>query len=128
VDKQQSIVPIPKLDLFTPQAKTRWNSIEKKNQARILTNVWCGNCRRSVHIIVDSGKMEGMCLVLRGHCRDCNGSVAKLIESEEGRQERNEEGEVREAGANEVPKADGHPGAGGSRAKLRSSTPEWGMS
>jgi len=57
VDKQQSIVPIPKLDLFTPQAKTRWNSIEKKNQARILTNVWCGNCRRSVHIIVDSGKM-----------------------------------------------------------------------
>ena len=36
MDKQQSIVPIPKLNLFTPQAKTRWNSIEKKNQARIL--------------------------------------------------------------------------------------------
>lgn len=63
--------------------KALWNSIKKKNQARILASVWCGHCRRSVCVIVDSGKGESKFLALRGCCRDDNGPVIRLMEPED---------------------------------------------
>ena len=83
MQKKKAIILIPNLNLFTPQAKARWDRIGKENQARILVNVWCGNCRRSVHIVVDSGKLENKFLILRGRCNNCNGPVVRVIEPED---------------------------------------------
>jgi len=112
--------PNPKAELIYATSQDPLEQHREEKPGQDPANVWCGNCRRFVHIIVDSGKMEGMCLLLSGRCRDCNGSVARLIESEEGRQERNEEGEVRKAGPSEVLEADRHPSSGVASTGLRS--------
>jgi hypothetical protein len=51
-------------------------------QERILANVWCGGCLRSVTIVLGAAEMMGDDLVLRGKCRDCGGNVSRVVEPE----------------------------------------------
>ena len=72
---------IPDKNCFSAAALSRWDQLGSKTQALLLGNVWCGACRTSVHIIVESGRIEKSDLILTGRCADCGGPVARLIES-----------------------------------------------
>ena len=65
---------------FTPQAERRWSALGGVIQTRLLNDVWCGDCHKTTTIVNFSGKIERGDLVLEGHCINCNGSVARVIE------------------------------------------------
>ena len=69
-------------DVFSPEAATRWTKVPEWAQERILANVWCGKCRGSVAIILESAQMDNADLVFRGKCQKCGNSVCRVIEPE----------------------------------------------
>jgi len=76
------VMHVPDRNCFSPGALKRWDQLGLQIQAKLLGNVWCGACRKTVHIIVESGKVERKDLILSGRCAECAGSVARLIEAE----------------------------------------------
>ena len=77
---EKKVVPIRPVDPFTNEAKERWNSIPKWAQDRILENVCCVKCRSSVPIVLETAKMQGNDLILRGKCKICGQEVCRLVE------------------------------------------------
>jgi len=73
---------IPFLDPFSKDAKKRWNKIPAGAQAKILDNVYCGKCMNMVSIVLETAKMEGADLILRGKCKICGHEVCRLVEPE----------------------------------------------
>jgi hypothetical protein len=73
---------IESLPSFTPDARKRWESIPAEIRQRLLTNVWCGQCRREVTITNFSGTLKGEDLLLKGKCSECHGDVARMIEGD----------------------------------------------
>jgi hypothetical protein len=72
---------IPKpVSHFTPAAAKRWGQIPQEAQARILANVWCGNCARSVEISLETAEIEGKHLILKGKCKVCGKNVCRVVE------------------------------------------------
>jgi len=67
---------------FTPAAAKRWEQIPQETQARILANVWCGNCARSVEIFLETAEIEGKHLILKGKCKVCGKNVCRVVEPE----------------------------------------------
>jgi len=65
---------------FTPAAAKRWKRIPQEAQAKILANVWCGNCIRSVHIILESAEVADKTLLLNGKCKLCGKNVCRVVE------------------------------------------------
>lgn len=47
---------------------------------RLLSNVWCGRCRRETAITSFTGTIKGGDLLLVGKCGECRGDVARVIE------------------------------------------------
>ncbi|MGB7289130.1 MAG: hypothetical protein WBC62_03410 [Candidatus Macondimonas sp.] len=43
---------------FTPPARQRWESIPTDIRQRLLSNVWCGQCRHETTIINFSGAIK----------------------------------------------------------------------
>jgi len=74
--------PTHPTDLFTPEAARRWKRVPRWAQKKILDNVWCGQCRGSVTIILETAEMVQDDLVLRGKCKDCGGEVRRVVEPE----------------------------------------------
>ena len=66
---------------FTPLARKRWDAIPENIRQRLLTNVWCGQCRHEVTITSFSGAIKGGALLLVGKCAECRGDVARVVES-----------------------------------------------
>lgn len=79
---EDMIMEIPNRSVFTPAALKRWDEIDLTMQGNLLGNVWCGNCRKAVHILVRSANIEDGNLILRGLCAQCNKDVARLIEKD----------------------------------------------
>lgn len=71
---------VESLPTFTKPARRRWESIPAHVRQRLLSNVWCGHCRREVTITDISGTMKGRDLLLVGRCADCRSEVARVIE------------------------------------------------
>ena len=65
---------------FTPAAAKRWKRIPREAQAKILANVWRGNCIRSVHIIPESAEVADKTLLLKGKCKLCGKNVCRVVE------------------------------------------------
>lgn len=65
---------------FTTEALKNWNQIPISAQNKILGNVWCSHCCRSVHISVMSARTEGHSLILQGTCKTCSKKVCRVIE------------------------------------------------
>ena len=72
-----SVESIPK---FTPPAAKLWATIAHDTKKALLSNVWCGRCRHSVTIKNYTGVVKAKDLLLVGHCSECHGDVARLIE------------------------------------------------
>lgn len=53
---------------FTPAAALLWVSVWPEARERVLANVWCGSCRRSVLIVNYTGEEKNGDGVLRGKC------------------------------------------------------------
>lgn len=71
---------VESLPTFTRPARQRWESIPADIRQRLLSNVWCGHCGHEVAITDFSGTMKGGDLLLVGHCAECQGEVARVIE------------------------------------------------
>ena len=70
---------IESLPTFTKPARQRWESIADIRQ-RVLSNVWCGQCRFETTITNLSGTIKGGDLLLVGQCAECRSDVARVIE------------------------------------------------
>lgn len=65
---------------FTKPARGRWESIPADIRQRLLSNVWCGQCRHETTITNFSSTIKGGDLLLAGKCAECRGEVARAIE------------------------------------------------
>ena len=72
-----SVESIPE---FSAAAAKLWAAIPARTRKRLLSNVWCGNCRHEVTITNFSGAVKSRDLLLVGLCSECRGNVARLIE------------------------------------------------
>ncbi len=77
------IKPIQPGDIFTPEARRRWQKIPKWAQRKILDNVFCGKCIDSVTILLETAEMNGKDLILRGKCQNCGKDVCRVVEPED---------------------------------------------
>jgi len=67
-------------DPFTPEARCRWENVPEWAQKKILDNVFCVKCLRSVTILLKRAEMDGNDLVLKGKCQDCGKNVCRVVE------------------------------------------------
>ncbi|GAE26499.1 hypothetical protein JCM9140_2576 [Halalkalibacter wakoensis JCM 9140] len=60
-------------------AKKRWNQIPADIRKKIESNVFCGTCKVTtiVDYVVDS---EDHQMILKGSCKTCGRSVARVID------------------------------------------------
>ncbi len=66
---------------FTATARKRWEAIPAEARKRLLSNVWCGECRKEFTITNFCGSLRVGDLVLLGRCAECKGEVSRLIEA-----------------------------------------------
>jgi len=64
----------------TPQAKRAWEEIPKEFRMKILNNVWCGSCRKTVNIAIEKMSLSTGMLKLDGKYMTCDGPVCRVIE------------------------------------------------
>lgn len=67
---------------FSPQAQLFWNGVSDFGKQKILTCVWCVDCRHTITMINFDGTVEGTTLVLRGKCGSCSHAVVRVVESD----------------------------------------------
>ncbi len=72
-----NVFSLPK---FTPSAAKLWDKLPKDEQALLLANVYCGNCKGEVTIVSFAGTVSKRDLILNGRCKTCGGEVARVIE------------------------------------------------
>ena len=72
---------VKSLPSFTLPAAKLWRSIPHEARMRLLSNVWCVQCRHEVTIANFTGTVKGGDLLLVGLCAQCRHDVARLIES-----------------------------------------------
>jgi len=73
-------VSIEKISHFTDPAAVLWASIPAETKKQLLSNVYCGKCRRGVTITNFTGVVKSGDLLLVGLCSECRGDVARVIE------------------------------------------------
>lgn len=71
---------IESLPALTKPARQRWESIPADIRQRLLSNVWCGQCRHETIITNFTGTLKGGKLLLMGQCAECRSDVARVIE------------------------------------------------
>jgi len=77
---EECAMTIESLPDFSGPAGQRWESIPADIRQRLLTNVWCSQCRHAVTIINFNVTMSGSDLLLVGKCAECQGDVARVLE------------------------------------------------
>lgn len=73
-----TLEPLPN---FTAPAAELWSVIPPDTRNLLISNVWCGKCRRKVTITNYFGTVRGGNLLLVGRCAECHGDVARVVES-----------------------------------------------
>lgn len=58
----------------------RWESIPADIRQRLLSNVWCGQCRHETTITNFTGTLKAGKLLLVGQCAECRCDVARVVE------------------------------------------------
>ena len=74
-------MPIESIPKFTAPAAKLWAAIPTDTRKMLLSNVWCGKCRRETTITNFSGAVKAGDLLLVGKCSECHGDVARVIET-----------------------------------------------
>jgi|FLOH01.1.fsa_nt_gi DNA-directed RNA polymerase subunit RPC12/RpoP len=65
---------------FDKKAMQKFNQIPDDIKSKILSNVYCSNCKEMVKIVDFEASMDEDDLVLRGKCENCSGKIVRLIE------------------------------------------------
>ena len=65
---------------FSTPAAELWSTIHSETRKLLISNVWCGKCRREVTITNFSGAVKAGDLLLVGKCSECHDDVARVIE------------------------------------------------
>lgn len=65
---------------FNKKAMQKFNQIPDDIKAKLLSNVYCSNCKDMVKIVDFEANMDKNDLVLNGKCGKCSGKVVRLIE------------------------------------------------
>jgi hypothetical protein len=65
---------------FDKNAMQKFNQIPDDIKSKILSNVYCSDCKDTVKIINFTATIDRCDLLLRGKCERCSGDVARLIE------------------------------------------------
>ena len=65
---------------FDKKAMQKFNEIPDDMKSKLLSNVYCSNCKDMVKIVDFEATMERDDLMLKGKCENCSGKVARLIE------------------------------------------------
>lgn len=63
-----------------------WLALPASDRSKILSNVWCPDCRGGVTICDYSAEFDGGVVVLRGFCSTCGHKVARVLEGVGGPQ------------------------------------------
>jgi thiol-disulfide isomerase/thioredoxin len=66
--------------VFSLKAELLWKSVPVQAREAILSEVWCGRCRKGVPIVDYFGKEVGGDVVLEGRCGVCGGRVGRHVE------------------------------------------------
>lgn len=66
---------------FTAPAAKLWAAIPDYGKKILLSNVWCAKCRHMIIITNFTGTVKAGDLLLVGKCSECNGDVARIIET-----------------------------------------------
>jgi hypothetical protein len=80
-DLADSTAGVASFPNFTKPARQRWESIPADIRQRLLSNVWCVQCRHETSITNFSGAIKGGDLLLVGKCAECRSDVARVIEN-----------------------------------------------
>jgi hypothetical protein len=72
---------VEKIPSFTGPAQKLWVAIAPDVRKLLLSNVWCVACRHEVTITNFTGVVRSGNLLLVGKCAECQGDVARVIES-----------------------------------------------
>jgi hypothetical protein len=73
-------VTVESIPNFTAPAAKLWATLPIATKKLLLSNVYCGQCRRAVTITNFSGVVKSGELLLVGKCEECYGDVARVIE------------------------------------------------
>ena len=65
---------------MTNEALKIWMGLPADIRSKILSNVWCSDCRTAVTICDYNAGFGGGVLVLRGFCSACGHKVARVLE------------------------------------------------
>jgi len=79
---KNNIIPFQPTGSFSGEAEERWNKIPRQAQIRILENVFCGKCKTSISIVLETAIMQQRSLILRGKCNVCGSDVCRVVEPE----------------------------------------------
>ena len=61
------------------EALEKWLSLPADTRRMLLSNVWCGECRKAVTIVDYHAELNGV-VVLQGFCGTCGHKVARVID------------------------------------------------
>lgn len=61
------------------EALKLWQTVPSDIRRMLLSNVWCGECRKSVTIVDYHAELNGV-VVLKGFCGTCGHKVARVID------------------------------------------------
>ena len=61
-----------------------WLDLPADIRSKILSNVWCGQCRTAVTICDYGTDFDGGVMVLRGFCGNCGHKIARVLEGDGG--------------------------------------------
>ena len=65
---------------FDKKAMQKFNQIPDDIKSKILSNVYCSNCKDMVKIVEFEATVDKDDLVLKDKCENCSGKVVRLIE------------------------------------------------
>lgn len=65
---------------FEKKAMQKFNEIPDEMKEKILSNVYCSNCKGTVKIVDFTAITSQEDLLLKGKCGKCGTEVARLIE------------------------------------------------
>ena len=65
---------------FDKKAMQKFNQIPDDIKSKILSNVYCPNCKDTLRIVEFEATLDKDDLLLKGKCENCSGQVARLIE------------------------------------------------
>ncbi|MDQ0159755.1 hypothetical protein [Alkalibacillus salilacus] len=62
------------------EANKKWLSIPKDIREKLITNVFCSNCRGSATITGFTIEYHEAGIVLKGECKACGNNVSRVVE------------------------------------------------